>query len=125
MVPVPLSANKLAPDFAGTQYLYPVTGAEKNIVKIKMAGTRNSTATIQGDFELANIKAGFSGKTAPKFIDTSGNEIPFTWHHLDDFDPITGECTIQLVRSDAHTGVQGMTHSGSVSQYKVYNGSGY
>jgi hypothetical protein len=124
-IPVPLSANKLAPDFAGTQYLYPVTGTQKSIVKIKMSGMRNSTAVIQGDFELANIKAGFSGKTAPKFIDTNGNEIPYTWHHLDDFDPVTGECTMQLVRSDAHTGVQGMTHSGSVSQYKAYNGSGY
>jgi hypothetical protein len=124
-IPVPLSANKLAPDFANTQYRYPVTGNQKSIVKIKMAGTRNSTATIQGDFELANIKAGFNGKTAPKFIDANGNEIPYVWHHLDDFDPVTGECTMQLVRSDAHTGVKGMTHSGSVSQYKAYNSSGY
>ena len=30
-----------------------------------MSGTRNSTSAIQGDFELANIKAGFNGKTAP------------------------------------------------------------
>lgn len=124
-IPVPLSANKLAPDFANTQYLYPVNGNQKSIVKIKMSGTRNSTSALQGDFELANIKAGFNGKIAPKFIDINGNEISYTWHRLDDFNLVTGERTMQLVRSDAHTGVQGMTHSGSVSQYKVYNGSGY
>ncbi|MBY0349161.1 MAG: HNH endonuclease [Hydrotalea flava] len=124
-IPVPLSVNKLAPDFANSQYLYPIIGSQKNIVKIKMSGYRNSTATIKGDFELANIEAGFGGKTAPKFIDSYGNEVAYTWHHLDDFDPLTGECTMQLVRSDAHTGVRGMTHSGSVAQYKAYNGSGY
>jgi len=120
-ISVPLSANKLAPDFATTQYLYPIAGAEKNIVKIKMSGYRTSRNGIVGDFEAANIEAGFRGKNPPKFIDANGNQIQYTWHHLDDFNPITGECTMQLVRSDVHTGVQGMTHSGSVSQFKVFN----
>jgi hypothetical protein len=87
-----------------------------------MSGTRNSTSTIQVDFELANIKAGFNGKTAPRFKDANGNEISYTWHHLDDFAPITGERTMQLVESTAHqgTGVVGMSHSGSVAQWKAY-----
>jgi hypothetical protein len=48
-----------------------------------------------------------------------------TWHHLDDFNPITGECTMQLVESSVHQGlgVQGMAHSGSVAQWKSYYGS--
>jgi hypothetical protein len=41
---------------------------------------------------------------------------------LDGFDPLTGECTMQLVHRDAHTGVQGMAHSGSVAQYKKFYG---
>ena len=39
---------------------------------------------------------------------------------MDDFDPKTGECTMQLVREDAHTRVPGMAHSGSLAQYKAY-----
>jgi hypothetical protein len=52
-------------------------------------------------------------------------KFKYTWHHLDDFDPISGECTMQLVEKDAHTQIIGMTHSGSVSQYRTYNGNGY
>jgi hypothetical protein len=41
-----------------------------------------------------------------------------TWHHLDDFDPSTGECTMQLVRENVHNRISGMAHSGAVAQYK-------
>ncbi|WP_093670794.1 HNH endonuclease [Tenacibaculum sp. MAR_2009_124] len=26
----------------------------------------------------------------------------YTWHHMDDYDPITGECTMQLVNKKLH-----------------------
>jgi len=32
-------------------------------------------------------------------------------------------CTMQLVRSDAHTAIEGMAHSGSVAQMKAYTGN--
>ena len=48
---------------------------------------------------------------------------------MDDFEIINGEAygTMQLVKSSSHqgTGVTGMQHSGSVSQWKAYFGSGY
>jgi hypothetical protein len=47
-------------------------------------------------------------------------KVKYTWHHLDDFDPIFGECTMQLVRQEAHTGIFGMAHSGAVAQWKQY-----
>lgn len=39
---------------------------------------------------------------------------------MDDFDPLTGECTMQLVKSEFHTGIEGMAHSGSVAQWQKY-----
>ena len=44
----PVSANGLTPDFSGNPaWLYPVTGNQKNIVKIKLSGKRKGT---DGDF---------------------------------------------------------------------------
>lgn len=47
----------------------------------------------------------------------------FTWHHVDDFNPLTGESTMQLVRKDAH--VATYPHVGSVSQYEKFYGVNY
>ena len=107
------SANKLAPDFAGTQYFHPLN--QGKVIKIKMSGKRNGST---GDFALADAEM---RKIDPNFVKPSG----YTWHHLDDFNPVTGECTMQLVESAAHqgTGVVGMAHSGSVAQWKAYYGT--
>jgi hypothetical protein len=120
-IDVDLSKNLLAPDFTtkGGKYLYPQSAlqtGQKNVVKIKMTGS------VPSDFRAANEAAGFSGlgSKAPSL-----NGKPYTWHHLDDFNPITGECTLQLVEIDVHFQVTGMAHSGSASQYRTYNGSGY
>ena len=112
-IPVPASANKLAPDFAGTQYFHPLN--QGKVIKIKMSGKRNGST---GDFALADAEM---RKIDPNFVKPSG----YTWHHLDDFNPVTGECTMQLVESAAHqgTGVVGMAHSGSVAQWKAYYGT--
>ncbi|WP_324698681.1 HNH endonuclease [Geobacillus sp. FSL W8-0032] len=96
------------PDFAGTEYLYPVEEGQLNIVKIKMTGSRS------GDFLEANKAAGFAG---------TGRKSPhpdYTWHHLDDFDPETGTTTMQLVRRDVHQAT--FPHYGSASQYDEYYG---
>jgi len=46
-----------------------------------------------------------------------------TWHHLDDFNLVTGECTMQLVKSDIHNLCK--PHSGGVEQWEYYTGLTY
>ncbi|CAM3139260.1 HNH endonuclease [Flavobacterium frigoris] len=120
-IDVDLSKGMLAPDYTtkGGKYLYPKTSlqsGQKNVVEITMTGN------MRNDFKAANEAAGFSsfGYDAPK-----RGDIQFTWHHLDDFNPVTGKVTAQLVDQSAHTKVVGMGHSGGVAQYKMFNGSGY
>ena len=112
-ISAPLSANKLVPDFSTTQYMHPLNQGQT--IKIKMSGKRNGST---GDFALANAEM---KKISPNFVKPQG----YTWHHLDDFNPVTGECTMQLVESSAHqgAGVTGMQHSGSVEQWKSYYGT--
>ena len=43
----------------------------------------------------------------------------YTWHHVHDFDPITGETTMQLVEREAHAV---KAHKGSVLQFKSHFG---
>ncbi|TPW66418.1 HNH endonuclease, partial [Providencia stuartii] len=76
------------------------------IVKIKYTGN------YPDDFEAANL-AGFGQKSTPML---DGER--YLWHHLDDYDPITNEGTMQLVVSDSHNGIQ---HKGGVSQFKDTN----
>lgn len=81
---------------------------QKNIVTIKLQGS------YYQDFKEANRLAGFSGAKAPK---------DYTWHHLDDFNPETGEATMQLVETRAHEATY--PHAGSVSQYEKLHGVDY
>jgi hypothetical protein len=120
-IDVDMSANKLSPDYTtkSGKYLFPkksLQTGQKNVVEIVMTGN------MANDFKAANIEAGFAsfGKDAPDL-----NGVPYTWHHMDDFNPVTGKCTVQLVERTAHTTVEGMGHSGGAAQYRVYNGSGY
>lgn len=71
-----------------------------------MQGTRDR------DFTEANRLAGFN-KT-PK---------EYTWHHLADFDPTTGTCTMQLVKTSAHEA--SFPHMGAVAQFEQYHGVKY
>ena len=108
----PVSANGLTPDFLGnTKWLYPVTGNQNNIVKIKLSGKRKGT---DGDFHRANQEAGFPTTKAPE---------GYTWHQMNDFDPVTGESTMQLVKTTDHTG--SLPHTGSVKQFENYSGATY
>ncbi|MBY0349159.1 MAG: HNH endonuclease [Hydrotalea flava] len=110
-----LSINKTTPDFSQNisgQWLHPQT-ANKTI-KIKVSGQMNSSNGIRGDVELANVEANIDGITTP-----SG----YTWHHLDDFNPSTGECTMQLVKTDIHNMCK--PHTGAVRQWENYTGKIY
>ncbi|MCP1995287.1 HNH endonuclease [Flavobacterium sp. HSC-61S13] len=100
---LPKSKNGLSVDFEGTPYLYPVTGDQKNIVKIKMTGSDYYDKKLA--IELSNIPL--------KKIKSK-----FTWHHLDDYDPITNTCTMQLVEIKLHRDCS--THIGSVELIKQY-----
>lgn len=89
---LPVSKNGLSPDFKNVfnlmykgQYLV-YNGNQKFVtVRIKLTGSRNV------DFRLA-------------YQEVKLNHRPkgYTWHHLDDFDPETGECTMQLVLTSVH-----------------------
>jgi RHS repeat-associated protein len=89
-------------DFTGSSDLYPIKGAQKNIVTIKMQGSRSR------DFTQAYKEAGIP-RSAKK---------DYTWHHVDDFDPKTGNTTMQLVRKSAHEATY--PHGGSVAQYEKH-----
>ena len=105
---VPASQNGHAPDFAGTPYLYPVASGQANTVNIKLTGSRTA------DFAAANAAAKMAGGTTPK---------GYLWHHLDDFDPVTGTATLQLVQKPVHEA--SVPHTGSVKQYEIHNNVKY
>ncbi len=112
-IPVPLSSNKLTPDYINTEYMHPLQG--NAIVKIELSGDRAV------DFARARTELGIT--------QAKENAAVYVWHHMDDFEIINGSTygTMQLVERSAHngTGVLGMQHSGSAAQWRAYFGSGY
>jgi RHS repeat-associated protein len=89
-------------DFTGSSDLYPIKGSHRNIVTIKMQGSRSR------DFTQAYKKAGIP-RSAKKH---------YTWHQVDDFDAKSGNTTMQLVRKSAHEATY--PHGGSVAQYEKH-----
>lgn len=87
--------------------LFSVTGNQKNTVTIKMQGSRGR------DFTAAYKAAGISRKAA----------AGYTWHHNDDFNPVTGTCTMQLVKADGRHKHEG--HTGAVKQFQDSMGHKY
>jgi hypothetical protein len=97
-------------NFAKSPYLFPVGPGQKNIVKITYSGRRSS------DFRAANEEAGLKmfGSKPPK---------GYTWHHLDDWNPVTNTRTMQLVRRKIHEATY--PHRGGVSQWEKATGQKY
>lgn len=89
-------------DFTGSPDLFPVKGSQLNIVEITMQGARGRDFTEA--FKLAGISK----------ADATG----YTWHHLNDFDPVSGKTTMQLVTTSAHEAT--FPHAGSVSQFEKH-----
>jgi hypothetical protein len=125
----PHSTNGLCMNFEDVpNALYDVgNSGKKNIVRIKMKGYRKGEG---GDFHEANIQAGFATRGDPNGLieaPDGPNGEKYTWHHLDDFDPVTGECTMQLVKTEFHKLKAGKnrTHTGSVKQYEFYHNKKY
>ncbi|QPF93763.1 HNH endonuclease signature motif containing protein [Bradyrhizobium commune] len=94
------------PTFAATKHLYPAVQGQRSVVKIKLTGSR------RGDSNLANRQGGFT-KTPPGY----------RWHHVDDFDPQSGEASLELIDKDAHDAT--FPHAGSVAQYAKHHGVQY
>ena len=65
------------------------------------------------DFTQANIAGGFKG----------GTPDLYTWHHVGDFNPETGECTMQLIKTSAHRATY--PHEGSCAQFGRHFGVPY
>jgi A nuclease of the HNH/ENDO VII superfamily with conserved WHH len=115
-IDVDISRNRLVPDYTtkGGKYLHPnnkifmLENGGKG-VRIEMQGTRGK------DFTEAFKQLGIKDSDALKY----------TWHHMDDFEYINGKayCTMQLVESAAHGGIDGMAHSGAVAQWKAFFGT--
>ncbi|HEJ9096580.1 TPA: HNH endonuclease [Serratia odorifera] len=89
-------------DFTGSPDLFPVKGNQLNIVEITMQGARGRDFTEA--FKLAGISK----------VDATG----YTWHHLNDFDPVSGKTTMQLITTSAHEAT--FPHAGSVSQFEKH-----
>jgi hypothetical protein len=98
---IPLSLGG-EPTYAGTEHMFPVTGDQKNVVQIAMAGTRS------GDFRAANEAAGLGELLKLQGRDPDEPPKGYTWHHRDDFTPQSpphppyGTCTMELVEEEAH-----------------------
>lgn len=92
--------------FAGTTYLYPVAEGQLNAVEIPLTGSRRN------DYKAANAMAGFAR-----------TPTGYTWHHVDDFNLITGTGSLELVERRAHKATN--PHSGSVTQYEKFFGIRY
>jgi hypothetical protein len=81
-------------------------------------------ARQKGDIALAKA---FEDANS-SFVTIDG--IPYTWHHLDNFNPRNGVCSTQLAQQAAHNsvagvGVSGMAHAGGGKQFNAFHGFGY
>jgi RHS repeat-associated protein len=91
-------------DFTGSSDLFP---HENSVVKIKLTGDRGSDFTRA--FKESGIKAS----------DADG----YTWHHVHDFNPETGEASMQLVKTETHKAK--VPHKGSSDQFSKHFGVEY
>jgi len=108
---VPMSKNGLSPDFSTVdEALY---RGERQFAnkKIKLTGSRVE------DYKLANKLFGLK-KTPGGYV----------WHHLDDWDPITGKCTMQLIKREYHWHAiygEAVDHIGGVGVWSQFHGIKY
>jgi hypothetical protein len=101
------------PTFANTDYLFPVQAGQQNVLNLEMTGSRRL------DFKAANEAVGLQS------LVPSGADSPsgYVWHHVDNFNPLTGTATLELVERGAHNAT--IPHRGSVYQWEQLNGIPY
>lgn len=83
-----------------------------NTSRLKPDGT--PVSAIVGIDYTVDYTQGFRDVSQAGF-DLKSTPTGYTWYHVDDYNPETGEGTMQLVNTNAH---QGIRHVGGVSQYK-------
>lgn len=118
-IDVPASFNGLSPDYRGvTESVYNTfdiiyANSKKNAdIKIELTGIRSY------DEQVANEVAGIVGGTPELYV----------WHHLDDFNPVTGTCTMQLVLKEFHNKViykNAADHVGGAAVWSNFYGVAY
>ncbi len=109
---IPEGPNKFAPDL--TDHVHRI-GGQKMEIKIKMTGSRSN------DYRLA---LQMLQKKYPDINITEADLGDFVWHHLDDLNLKSGECTLQLVPKELHKDIIGR-HIGAVRIWEQYFGIKY
>lgn len=118
-IDIPPSINGLAPDYydlkdtmyEGNRVVYR-SGEKDAILKINYSSVRDI------DFRLAYNQLGISND---KIVEI---EKLYVWHHLDDFDPVTGVGTMQLVLKSLHNASgygNALNHTGGVAIWKFFH----
>lgn len=121
-ISIPLGPNGLGPDYSsikdtvikGNKLIYHHGNpAVAGIKKIKYS------SVLDIDFSLAYKELGLSGQEIEEV------KKLYVWHHLDDYNPKTGEGTMQLVLRELHNpGQEGygyaLRHTGGVAMWRYY-----
>lgn len=98
-------------DFSNTEYLYKTKLGKDATVKIKMSGKRSQ------DTKAVFDKLGIPKEEQKELL--KENRL----FYLDDYDPDTGECTIQIVKKNPYNVVN--KYAGAKAQYKANTGIQY
>ncbi|MCA6436151.1 MAG: HNH endonuclease [Bacteroidetes bacterium] len=117
-IDIPQGPNGLGPDYSsvkdiivnGNSVIYNFNGSSA-MTKIKYSSVRDV------DFRIAFEKLGMSSDDIKKIEDL------YVWHHLDDWDPVSGEGTMQLVLKSLHNSTgygDALNHTGGVAMWKWF-----
>ena len=99
---IPPSKLGFVPDFQNTPFIFKKNNVQA-IIKIKIDGSKK-------DFTSAY-------KSLKKIINIDNEDFSnYTWHHMDDYDPLTKECSLQLVERKWHEATY--PHFGGAGQSK-------
>lgn len=105
-------------DFSDSDYILRTESGEPIQVKIKSTGNRAK------DYKQAEkiLKEEYGIDIDFKSMRTGQNKT-HVWNHMDDYNALTNETTMQFIEIDAHKAIG--NHAGSASQYHVAHGEGY
>lgn len=98
-------------DFSNTEYVYKTASGQEATAKIEMSGKRSQDTKALFD------NLGISKEEQKELL--KDNKV----FYLDDFDPDTGQCTIQLVDQEAYDIVK--RYAGAQAQYNANTGVKY
>lgn len=96
---IPASANGLGPDYRLVKdkvydsYHIVYGNDPDRYANVSITYTGNREADYEAAFQAAGITAAAEKQSALEL---------YVWHHLDDFDPVTGKGTMQLVLKEFH-----------------------